>query len=308
MAEIGYDMERGYVKLWRKTLDSGLLQSPTAWQVFGWLLLSASRKKHVMIVGGAPVVLGEGDVCVSRSKLAASLELSEQQVRTALNLLKKLEIITIKATNKTSIISLINWSSYQDVSPAEQPASPQQNNQCLTSGQPAPNQPFKEQEIKNINIPPTLSSLRSESVSPTGNPAPTAEKPKRSSSASVSRKPPTPDEVRAYCDERGNGINAERFCDYYAAQGWKLSNGQPLKDWKAAVRTWESREKERQTQVQHIPRATTVAQQRQQERQIQARMLLADREQRRQTEERNAQGQRYVTDSDGTKLALPPGW
>ena len=88
MTQTGYDMERGYVKLWRKTLDSGLLQNPTAWQVFGWLLLSASRKRNVMIVGGAPVTLEAGDVCVSRSKLAAGLELSEEQIRTALNLLK----------------------------------------------------------------------------------------------------------------------------------------------------------------------------------------------------------------------------
>ncbi len=168
---------------------------------------------------------------------------------------------------------------------------------------------LEESIVDNINIPPTLSERSEESVSPTGDPAPPAEKPKRASSASVSRKPPTPEEVQAYCDERGNGlVDAERFCDYYAAQGWRLSNGQPLRDWKAAVRTWESREKERRLQAQHVPRASTVGQQRQQERQIQARMLLADREQRRQTEERNAQGQRYVTDSDGTKLALPPGW
>ena len=93
----------------------------------------------------------------------------------------------------------------------------------------------------DINIPPILSSLRSESMSPTGDPALSHEKPKRASSSSVSRKPPTMDEVQAYCDERGNGLNAERFCDYYAAQGWRLSNGQPMRDWKAAVRNWEQR-------------------------------------------------------------------
>lgn len=50
--------------------------------------------------------------------------------------------------------------------------------------------------------------------------------------------PPTPADVQAYCDSRGNGISGEHFCDYYAARGWKLSSG-PMKDWKAAVRTWE---------------------------------------------------------------------
>ena len=279
MTQTGYDMERGYVKLWRKTLDSGLLQNPTAWQVFGWLLLSASRKRNVMIVGGAPVTLEAGDVCVSRSKLAAALELSEQQIRTALNLLKKLEIITIRATNKTSIVSLINWCSYQDVPPANQPAKPQQSNQRLTSGQPAPNQPFKEQEIKNINIPPTLSSLRSERVSPTGDPDCSHEKPKRASSVSVSRKPPTPEEVQAYCDERRNGISGEHFCDYYAAQGWKLSNGQPMRDWKATVRNWELRARERPKTAQAFfsrQRGMTDAERRQAHNDEVCRQVSAD--------------------------------
>ena len=159
-----------------------------------------------------------------------------------------------------------------------------------------------EIERELINTP---HSLLRESTPQGGTPAPVQDKHK---TTPVSRKPPTPEEVQAYCDERGNGLNAERFCDYYAAQGWKLSNGQPLRDWKAAVRTWESREKDRQVQAQHVPRASTVAQQRQQERQLQARMLLADREQRRHAEEKNAQGQRYVTNPDGSKLALPPGW
>lgn len=51
--------------------------------------------------------------------------------------------------------------------------------------------------------------------------------------------PPTVDEVRAYCQERQNGINAEHFIDYYEARGWELSKGRKIKDWKACIRTWE---------------------------------------------------------------------
>ena len=51
--------------------------------------------------------------------------------------------------------------------------------------------------------------------------------------------PPTVDEVAAYCFERNNGIDAQHFVDYYAQQKWKLSNGNPMADWKAAVRNWE---------------------------------------------------------------------
>lgn len=55
--------------------------------------------------------------------------------------------------------------------------------------------------------------------------------------------PPTIGEVRSYCRERGSGIDAESFVDYYQARGWKLGKGQIMKDWRAAVRTWERREK-----------------------------------------------------------------
>lgn len=51
--------------------------------------------------------------------------------------------------------------------------------------------------------------------------------------------PPTVSEVKAYCQERNNGINPEEFIDYYASQGWKKANGRPVVDWKACVRTWE---------------------------------------------------------------------
>ena len=54
---------------------------------------------------------------------------------------------------------------------------------------------------------------------------------------------PTLDEVAAYCRERGNGIDPTAFIDYYQQQKWKLSNGNPMSDWKAAVRNWEHRHK-----------------------------------------------------------------
>lgn len=55
--------------------------------------------------------------------------------------------------------------------------------------------------------------------------------------------PPTVDDVRQYCYERGNNIDAEAFVDYYTARGWKYGQGRPVVDWRAAVRTWEKREK-----------------------------------------------------------------
>jgi len=51
---------------------------------------------------------------------------------------------------------------------------------------------------------------------------------------------PTINDVAAYCQERGNSINASQFVDYYEAKGWKIGVN-AMKDWRAAVRTWERR-------------------------------------------------------------------
>lgn len=53
--------------------------------------------------------------------------------------------------------------------------------------------------------------------------------------------PPTTDEVRAYCLERRNTVNADAFIAFYESNGWKVGKNS-MKDWKAAVRTWEQRE------------------------------------------------------------------
>lgn len=54
---------------------------------------------------------------------------------------------------------------------------------------------------------------------------------------------PTLAEISAYCAERKNTINPQTFFDFYEAKGWKIGTS-PMKDWRAAVRTWESKQKE----------------------------------------------------------------
>lgn len=54
--------------------------------------------------------------------------------------------------------------------------------------------------------------------------------------------PPSVEEVAAYCQERGNSVDPAQFVDFYASKGWKVGR-EPMKDWKAAVRTWEQRDK-----------------------------------------------------------------
>lgn len=58
--------------------------------------------------------------------------------------------------------------------------------------------------------------------------------------------PPTATEVREYAAEKGYHLDAEAFVDFYESKGWKVGN-QSMKDWKAAVRNWIRRDKDRKT-------------------------------------------------------------
>lgn len=53
--------------------------------------------------------------------------------------------------------------------------------------------------------------------------------------------PPSFDDVKSYCQERENGVDPQAFVDWYTSNGWKVGKN-PMKDWKAAVRTWERKE------------------------------------------------------------------
>ena len=53
--------------------------------------------------------------------------------------------------------------------------------------------------------------------------------------------PPTLEQVQDYCLERGNNVDAETFVDFYSSKGWMVGKNK-MKDWKAAVRTWERKE------------------------------------------------------------------
>ena len=68
-----------------------------------------------------------------------------------------------------------------------------------------------------------------------------------SPSPSKKFKKPTIDEVRAYCLERNNKVDPEQFVDFYTSKGWKVGK-EPMKDWKAAVRTWEKRDERKALQ------------------------------------------------------------
>lgn len=67
--------------------------------------------------------------------------------------------------------------------------------------------------------------------------------------------PPSVEDVRAYCEERHNGIDPQRFVDFYEAKGWMLGKNK-MKNWKAAVRTWEQRENGKEKELSEFDKRT----------------------------------------------------
>jgi len=153
-------MHRGYVKLWRKSLDAGWLQNSKLWAFWCWCLMKASYKEYDLIVGCQQVHLMPGDFVFGRKAAAKELRISEQTIRTLLNFLKTSRNLTTKTTNKFSIISIINWSTYQE----DENQINQQTNQPLTNNQPATNhkqtlkelKALKENTISDFSLPENI--------------------------------------------------------------------------------------------------------------------------------------------------------
>lgn len=60
--------------------------------------------------------------------------------------------------------------------------------------------------------------------------------------------PPTIEEVKEYCKERGNNVDAEKFVDFYESKGWMVGKNK-MKSWKACVRTWERSDDNKKSDV-----------------------------------------------------------
>lgn len=197
-------LQNGFIALHRSLLSWGWHADPAT----GWLFVNLLLMANWTDSDWQGMTIKRGQLVTGRKALAAQTGLSEQTVRTSLNRLKSTNEITIASTNKFSVITIVNYGKFQDVS--EMPTSTLTSN--LTSGQPATNQQLttnEQEEQSNKGIKPR----------------------KRFT-------PPSVDEVAAYCRERRNAVDAKRFVDFYASKGWKVGNA-GMKDWRAAVRNWE---------------------------------------------------------------------
>lgn len=125
----------GWVKLHRSMIKWEWYGDPNVVRVFLELLLRATHK-DTKYRGHA---IKAGSVIYGHTAFAEHTGLSVQNVRTAINKLKSTNEVTIKPTNKFSIISIVNWKKYQDTN--------KQDNKPLTGDQQATN---SIQECKEI--------------------------------------------------------------------------------------------------------------------------------------------------------------
>jgi hypothetical protein len=125
-------MNRGYVRLWRKSLDAGWIKNHRLWAFWTWCLMKATHKEFDAIVGLQTIHLFPGQFVFGRKTAAKETGLTERGIRTIIDCLRKAGNLTIKTTNKFSVISILNWGIYQ----SQEDENDQLNDQLPTSNRP----------------------------------------------------------------------------------------------------------------------------------------------------------------------------
>jgi hypothetical protein len=110
-------MQRGWIRLWRKSLESRVFHNPGLWKVWTWCLLKAAyTERWATVKTGRSVVeveLAPGEFVFGRNVAAQELEMAPSTVRNRMRKLEKLRNVDIKEDTHYSIVSIVNWPSYQ---------------------------------------------------------------------------------------------------------------------------------------------------------------------------------------------------
>lgn len=106
-------MEGGYIKLWRGLKNNAIIQKPDYLSVWIHLLLSVNYAENEFIFNNEKIIIKSGSFITSRSKIAKSIKVQESKVERILKYLEIEQQIEQQAFNKFRIISIVNWSKYQ---------------------------------------------------------------------------------------------------------------------------------------------------------------------------------------------------
>lgn len=201
-----------YIKLSRKLMDWEWYGNINTCRMFIHMLLKANWKDGKF----EGKIIPRGSFVSSLPKLAEETALTIREVRTAISHLKMTGEVTCKSYPKYTVFTVNNYCSYQmsDTQNDRQATDKRHSNDILTTTIEEKKE-GKKGRNNNIFVPPTVL------------------------------------EVAKYCLERKNNVSAEAFIDFYTANGWVQGKGKPIKDWKAAVRTWEKNSNPKAPQKQN---------------------------------------------------------
>lgn len=205
--------DRTYIKLFRKMLSWEWYGDTNTFRVFMHILLRANYEPSVY--HGVEVPAG---ACVfGYHSWAEQLGLSVRQTRTAIEHLKSTGEITVKATNKFSVITVANWAFWQ----IEEGRATNKSTRKATSKRQANDkqdgsQTTTSKESKNNNTISISNIVR-----------------------------PTVEEIRAYVDANNLLVDADYFFRYYETAQWQDIKGKPVRNWKLKALNWSKREEDR---------------------------------------------------------------
>lgn len=194
-------MNDGYIRLYRKLLSWQWFKDANTLQVFIALLLDANYEESKFKFE----IIKRGQCLTSIKRLQELTGLTSRQIRTSLDKLQKSGEIDKQTTNRYSVITIKKYDDYQDID--KQMTNKRQTNDNIKE--------YKEEKEYKESISKDI--------------------PKK-----VFLKP-TLEEITDYCNERNNGVDAERFYNFYESKGWMIGSNK-MKNWKAAVRTWEQKD------------------------------------------------------------------
>lgn len=200
-----------YIKLNRKIMEWEWYGNINTCRLFIHMLLRANWKDGRF----EGKVIPRGSFVSSLPKLAEETALTIREVRTAISHLKSTGEVTCKTYPKYTVFTVKNYCEYQqsDMQNDSQTTDKRHSNDILTTTIEE-----KKEGKNNKKVDTNVSTKKFI--------------------------PPTVEEVRAYCQERGNKVDPQAFVNYYTSNGWMVGRNR-MKDWKAAVRgTWEKTSKQ----------------------------------------------------------------
>lgn len=226
-----------FVKLYEKLLNWEWFRDANTLQLFLYLLLKANYRTSTF----QGVKVGRGQLVTSISKLGQATGQSVRQIRDNLKHLEMTGEVTSQSTNRYRIITVVRYDDYQSVDKPNDKQNDKQLDKQMTSkvtSQTATSIEYIENTERDRNI---------ESLTRGG----TAKR----------FIPPSREDIILFCQENGLSVNADRFIDYYTSNGWRVGKN-PMKDWKATVRSWARRDQEQPAPAPAPqPKKTVTAQQ-----------------------------------------------